>query len=93
MNHYYTSDGERISKSKIDANIRRAKELKLQTFFDEHGYYFCEDCGRNDCLPIDCSHDISVKECQESGRSELSWDINNITLRGRKCHRKHDKTY
>ena len=92
MNYYRTSQGERISKSIVDANIRKAKEQKLKEFITEHGYFFCEDCKRNDCKPIDCSHDISVKECQETGQTELAWDVNNITLRGRACHRKHDRS-
>lgn len=89
-NHYYTSSGEKVTKSYIDKKIREAKKKKLDMFIKKHGYYFCEECGRNDCKPIDCSHNISVKECQESGRAELAWDVNNITLRGRPCHRKKD---
>jgi len=92
MNYYRTSTGERISKSIVDANIRKAKQEKLSKFLQDNGYYYCEDCKRNDCKPIDCSHDISVKECQENGMTELAWDVNNITLRGRACHRKHDKS-
>jgi hypothetical protein len=91
MNHYFTSSGERVSQGTIDRNIRKAKELKLKQFLEAHGYYFCEECQSNNCKPIDCSHDISVKECKESGRTELAWDVNNITLRGRECHQKLDK--
>ena len=90
MPSYRTSSGERVLKSVIDLRIHRAKELKLKLFFEEHGYYFCEDCGRSDKSPLDCSHDISVDQCQKSGRTELAWDVNNITLRCRDCHRKHD---
>ena len=91
MNHYYKSDGTKVSKSTIDRMVRYAKKLKLEQQFDELGYNVCEDCFRNDCKPLDCSHDISVDECQKSGRSELAWDINNITIRGRKCHQIYDK--
>ena len=86
------SNGERIFKSKIDNNVRKAKQQKIAEFLEENDYLFCEDCKKNTCLPIDCSHDISVDECQKSGRSELAWDVNNITLRGRRCHQLFDKS-
>ena len=92
-NSYKMSDGTRMAKSEIDQKVREAKQKKIDMMMEEQGYIVCEDCGRNDCVPVDCSHDISVKECQESGRTELAWDVNNITMRGRKCHQKHDKTY
>ncbi len=92
-NTYGTSTGERLKKSVIDQKIRKAKELKLEAMRDEYGYIFCEDCGRNANagLPLDCSHDISVAKCQNEGKSELAYDINNITIRCRECHKKHDK--
>jgi hypothetical protein len=91
MNTYETSRGERIPKGKIDRNIRYAKAQKIRLFKNDHGWEYCEDCGSNQG-PIDCSHDISVNECQNSGRTELSWDVKNITLRCRDCHRKHDQS-
>ena len=91
MNTYETSKGERYSKGKIDRNIRYAKAQKLKEFKNANGYYFCEDCKTSQGY-IDCSHDISVYECQNSRRTELAWDVNNITLRCRDCHRKHDKS-
>ena len=92
MNYYTTYTGERISRRVLDQRIHRAKEKKIAEFLEEHGYLFCEDCKRNDCIPVECSHNISVKECIESGRVELAYDVNNITLRGRKCHRKKDNS-
>ena len=89
MNTFKTSKGERITKGKIDRNIRYAKALKIREFKNDHGYVYCEDCGSNNGL-IDCSHDISVNEAQNTGRTELAWDVNNITLRCRECHKKHD---
>ena len=88
--HYYTSTGERISPSEKERSIRAAKQKKIEQMLDTYGYLFCQDCKRNDCLPLDCSHEISVKEAQESGRVELAWDVNNIKIRGRRCHLKHD---
>ena len=91
MNHYRTSTGERISKLEIDKRVRQAKKEKLQEQFEKYGYNFCEECLRNDDKPIDCSHVISVDECQKSGRSELAWDKDNIRILGRKCHKIYDK--
>lgn len=94
MPSYKTSDGDRLQKSVIDSRVVKAKEAKIEAMMDEQGYISCEICGINAAAgePIDCSHDVSVKECQESGRSELAYDITNITMRCRTCHRKHDKT-
>lgn len=92
MSSYKMSNGGRVKKSVLDRKVKEAKKLKLEEFLIKHGYFFCEDCKNNDCKPIDCSHDVSVDECQKSGRAELAWDINNITLRGRPCHNIHDKT-
>ena len=88
MNHYYTSDGERITQATLDRRIQRAKKLKLELA----DYPVCEDCHRNDCIPVDCSHDKSVQWCKNNRCAELAYDLDNITLRGRKCHRIHDKS-
>ena len=93
MNYYFTSDGQRVSKSEVDRKVRKAKEMKISQMINEYGYVFCEECGMNDCKPVDCSHDKSVDWCQKNRCVELAWDINNITMRGRKCHRIKDKTY
>jgi hypothetical protein len=91
MNYYKLSSGERISKSIVDRKIRESKQQKIDSFIDEHGYIFCEDCKRNATdTYIDCSHDESVDSCQKNGRTEKAWDINNITMRCRFCHQKHD---
>ena len=90
MTTYRTTNGERIAKSLIDAKVREAKARKLEMFFDEHGYYFCENCGTSSGR-IDCSHTISVDRCQKHGKSELAWHIGNIRLLCRKCHQEHDK--
>ena len=83
-----------VQKSIIDSRVKKAKAQKLADQLEAEGYNFCQDCKRNDCKPVDCSHDISVDQCQKDPDTplELAWDLNNITLRGRKCHRIHDKT-
>ena len=90
MNSYKTSNGERVKKSIIDRMVRSAKAQVLTNQFYEHGYNFCEDCKRSTGTYLDCSHNISVDKCQKQGKSELAWDLNNIKVRCRNCHRKHD---
>ena len=92
MATYQTSTGERLEKSTIDYRVREAKKAVLKEQLFEFGYNFCVDCDRNASsgIPIDCAHTISVKECQESGRSELAYDKENIKPRCRTCHNKID---
>lgn len=89
MNHYYTSDDERVAKSVIDRRVHEAKGNALDIQFWEYGYNFCVDCNRSSGR-LDCSHTISVDEAQKTRRAELAWDVNNIKVRCRECHRKHD---
>lgn len=94
MNSYKKSDGTRISKTAIDRRVRDAKSQKLEDQQLEHGYNFCEKCGKNASdTYLDCSHVVSVDECQKSGRAELAYDKDNIRILCRDCHKKHDKTY
>ena len=90
MNYYKTSNGSHVAKSVVDYRIRESKKKKKEQFLKEHGYIFCEECGRSSGTFFDTSHDISVDECQNTGRTELAWDINNLTYRCRDCHNKHD---
>jgi len=101
MTKYRKSNGDYIEKSTIDESIRRAKEKKLKQLFEMQGYISCQEvlsetphakviCDRSTGY-IDCSHDISVKACQDSGNTELAWSLDNITIRCREHHRKHDK--
>lgn len=91
MNSYKTSNGERIKQSVIERLIKKAKEEKLKQQYDEHGYNFCEDCGISNGTYLDCSHEESVKSCKENGRTEKAFDVDNIKIRCRFCHQKHDK--
>lgn len=90
MNHFYTSDEERIAKSVIDARIREAKKNALSEQFWEFGYNFCVDCLKSSGVYLDCSHTISVDEAQKTRRVELAWDVKNIKVRCRECHQAHD---
>ena len=86
-----TSTGERVTREECDARIKEAKALKLANFMQEHGYFFCEDCGTNEHGNyIDCSHTIGVGKAKQIGKTELCWSIENIKLRCRNCHRKLD---
>ena len=98
MNTYQTSSGERLKKSVIDSLVRKAKVAKLQQQHDEFGFNFCEHvledghvCSRSNGVPLDCSHTISVNEAQNTGRTELAFDVNNIKIRCRPCHKELDK--
>ncbi len=91
MNHYYTSDEERVSKTLIDARTRKAKANALSRQYWEFGYNFCVDCLRSSGVMLDCSHTISVNDAQKTRRSELAWDVDNIQIRCRECHIEHDK--
>ena len=92
MNHYFTSTGERVSKAEIDRKVRKAKELVIEAQKDLYGYNFCQVCGRNGSQTyLDCSHIVSVDECQKTRRAELAWAPANIQVLCRKCHQKRDK--
>ena len=91
MNSYNTSSGKRIKQSTIDSLIRKAKAEKLRQQFEEHQYNFCEQCGISSGTYLDCSHNESVKSCKENGRTELAFDVNNITVLCRKCHQIKDR--
>ena len=90
MNTYSCSCGTRLKESVIKELIKKAKKNKLLQQFDEHGYNFCEDCGRSTGTPLDCSHSESVKSCKENGRTEKAFDVKNIKIRCRGCHQKLD---
>ena len=90
MNHYHTSDGERVAKSKIDKLVSNAKKMLIDEQFYEYGYNFCEECEVSSGVYLDCSHTISVDEAQKTRRSELAWDVNNLRVLCRRCHLKHD---
>ena len=89
-NRYKTSQGEYMNKDYIDRKIREAKAKLISKHIDEYGYVFCVKCKRSDVPPYDCSHIISVKECQETERSELAFSLDNIEILCRKCHQKKD---
>ena len=85
MPKYKMSNGEMIDKNVIDRNIAKAKKSYIESFYEEYGYHFCERTKRSD-LPLDCSHIISVRVCQVTGRSELAWSSWNIELLNREAH-------
>ena len=84
---YSTSDGERFTKSQIETKVQEAKQRYTEQFIDDHGYVFCERT-KAPTGQIDRSHIISVKYAQETGRSELAWDLDNLELLTRDEHSK-----
>lgn len=93
MSKYKMSDGLYVEKSVIDRRVRKAKEQKLAMHLEEHGYFFCTTCNNNEDKPIDVAHVISVDECQKTGKSELAWNLTNMIVEGRECHKKRDKLF
>jgi predicted HNH restriction endonuclease len=91
VNSYKCSDGSRLKQSVIERLISKAKAQKVKQQFEDSGYNFCEQCGISNGTYIDCSHNVSVKESKETGRTELSFDVNNITMLCRNCHKIKDK--
>ena len=85
------SNGVRIRRITADHKIRNAKNQKKEQFLKDNDYIFCEECGKSGGTYFDCSHIISVKECYESGRAELAWDVANLKILCRECHEKKDK--
>jgi len=94
MTTYKDSKGFRLSKTYIDNQIRIAKSKVLTEQKDEHGWNFCEKCQSNGRFTfLDVSHNISVDECQKSGRSELAYDTENLTILCRECHSVKDLNF
>lgn len=90
MNTYQLSNGTRLSKSIIDSRVRAAKQELIDNYILEFGYVFCSKCKRASGVSLDCAHKISVDECQKQGRSELAYDVDNIEVLCRDCHKKRD---
>lgn len=88
---YKDSQGNRYTTEEINRKSDAAAKLKLQNQFDEYRYYHCEHCKKNDCKPIDVSHTVSRKKAKEMGIVEILWDLNNLEILGRKCHKIKDK--
>jgi len=91
LNTYHDSHGNRWTTPQIERKIVEACKAKLLEQLYEHNYNFCENCKRNDCKPLDCSHEISRKYAKENGCVEVLWDLDNIKIRGRRCHQVVDK--
>ena len=88
---YSDSWGERYTTDQIERKIKVAALEKLQDQSYEYGYNFCTQCKRNDDTPIDVSHTISRKQAKEDGCVEVLWDLSNLEILGRKCHKIKDK--
>ena len=88
---YSDSKGNRYTTEQIERKISKAGKLLLELQFIENGYNFCEKCKRNDDKPIDVSHTISRKKAKENGCVEVLWDLDNLEILGRLCHKIKDK--
>ena len=75
---FKTSEGERVTKTFIDGQIRKTKKQFVDDAKDE-GKEYCWACGTtNDRLT--CSHIISVNDCQNDGRTEIAYLYDNLQL-------------
>lgn len=86
MGTFKQSNGERITKANIDANIRVAKSL----FVDRccyHEQLYCWDCGKN-WWKMSVSHIVSVNKCQNDGKVEQAWNLENFEWLCIPCHQK-----
>ena len=87
---YQDSEGNRYTTDQIDAKSKKTALRKLTDQLVDYGYNFCEECKRNDCKPIDVSHNVSRKKAKENGNVEIIWDPENMEILGRKCHQIKD---
>ena len=88
---YSASNGKRYTQSQIDYRIRKAGLDCVNMQFIEHGYNFCERCGRNSMnTRIDVSHTISRKDAKNNGMVEVLWNQNNLEILCRDCHKTKD---
>lgn len=91
MNTYQCSNGDRVTQGQIDYRERLGKFALLEKQRMDIGYNVCTICLRNDCKPVDCSHNISKKKAKEMGKTELIWDYeNNMEIIGRDHHKEKD---
>ena len=88
---YKDSYGNRYTTSQIDSRSDKAARELLELQFIDYGYNFCTECNRNDCKPIDVAHLVSRKQAKENGNVEILWNMDNLKILGRECHKKIDK--
>jgi 5-methylcytosine-specific restriction endonuclease McrA len=88
---YSDSKGNRYTTAQINRKSDAAARLLLEIQFINDGFNYCTRCKRNDCKPIDVSHTISRKQAKENGCVEQIWNLDNLEILGRRCHKIKDK--
>jgi hypothetical protein len=81
---FTNSAGERLTKTYIDGQIRKAKALFTDEAIEE-GRNYCWSCGTT-MDRLSCSHIISVNKCQNDGRAEVAYLTDNLQLECISCH-------
>lgn len=76
MGTFKTSEGERLTKTFIDGQIRQAKKAFTEQR-DNEGIMYCEACGATN-VRLTCSHIVSVNDCQNDGMAEFAFDVDNL---------------
>ena len=88
---YSDSNGKRWTTEQIDRKSKKSALLLLELRYLDNGYNFCEICNRSTGTYFDVSHTESRKVSKENGRCEKCWDLDNMRVLCRSCHRKFDK--
>ena len=91
MNTYSDSQGNRYTTEQINRKSDKAAKELLEIQFIEHGFNFCQKCGRNATNTyIDVSHTISRKQAKETGNAQECWNPDNLEILCRSCHQQKD---
>lgn len=91
MGTYRTSNGERVTQKQIEARMRQAKQIKIESQVHLRGYNWCEKCNRNaNGTRLDCSHTVSIDKAKKAGKTELCWSTENLEILCRDCHKEKD---
>lgn len=81
---FKTSEGERLTKTFIDGQIRKAKK-EFTNQRDSDGIMYCEACG-DPGKRLSVSHIVSVNDCQNDGMAEYAFDVDNMQRECLDCH-------
>ena len=80
------------TSAQIESKNAKAKKRLRKIQIETHGYEYCMDCGKNkNDTYLDVSHQKSKDWCIKNSEIELIWDVNNMRIRCRECHKKYDK--
>jgi hypothetical protein len=83
--------GKQYTQKQINVYVGLASKILFDEQKDEHGFNFCEKCDHNGTeYKLDPAHIKSRKWCKDNSDIELSWDLDNLKVLSRKCHKTYD---